>query len=333
MNPLTPRDVIAKVCQIGSLPQSLASVLKVLDNSSADADSIAAVISKDVALTARVLKMVNSAQYSRLRKVTKISEAVSVMGLNSIKMLTLSSSVFGMIPDSQILEKCDIKRIWLHLIEVAVNAKNIAEEINYREPEEAFVAGILHDLGIIIMLLYFKEEYVEIINEIKTQKKDLIKSERAKFNFTHCDIGSEMIESWKLPPRLVYVIQNHHTDNAPRIVEEDARLNDIILMADRLTSGPFDECYPDVEANIKLVYEIQKRMDLSPESTNKIRKTSTRQALSMAEYLELDVGEIIDILAEANERMAELYFSLEKMYLEKANPAPVVAEPVAEPVA
>jgi len=317
MSSPTPRDIVAKVCEIGSLPQSLASVLKVLDDPSADANKIADVISKDVALTVRVLKMVNSAQYSRTRKVTKISEAVSVMGWNSIKMLTLSSSIFGMIPDDKMNEKFDIKRIWLHLIETAVNAKNIALELKQREPEEAFVAGILHDLGIIIMLLHFKDEYVEIAEKVKEKKQSIVDLEREKFNFTHCDIGAEMVEAWKLPPRLVYVIQNHHTTNAPRIVEDDARLNDIIMMADRLTSGPFDESFPDIEENIKLIYELQKRLDLSADATNTIRKVSTRQALSMAEYLELDIGEIIDILAQANEHMAELYFSLEKMYMEK----------------
>ncbi len=317
MSSPTPRDVISKICEIGSLPQSLASVLKILDDPSADAVEIATVISKDVSLTARVLKMVNSAQYGRTRKVIKISEAVAVMGLNSIKMLTLSSSVFGMIPDGELMEKCDIKRIWLHLIETAVNARNIADEAKYREPEEAFVAGILHDLGIIIMLLHFKNEYIEVIEKIKKHKMELIKLERANFGFTHCDIGAEMVEAWKLPQRLVYIIQNHHTSDGPCIVEDDSKLNDIVTMADRLTSGPFDEYFPDIEENIRLVFEIQKRLGLSSEAANKIRKVSTRQALTLAKYLELDVGEIIDILSEANERMAELYFSLEKMYMEK----------------
>lgn len=332
MSSPTPKDIISKICEIGSLPQSLASILKVLDDPSADADKIAEVISKDVSLTVRVLKMVNSAQYSRTRKVSKISEAVAVMGLNSIKMLTLSSSVFGMMPDGKLMEKCNIKRIWRHLIETAINAKNIAEELKYREPEEAFVAGILHDLGIIIMLLYYKDEYVNVIEKLKKQKIGLIKLERVTFGFTHGDIGAEMVEAWKLPPRLVYVIQNHHTTGGPCIVEDDSKLNDIIALADRLTFGPFDEYFPDLEENIRVVYEIQETLNLSSEATNKIRKKSTRQALTLAEYLELDIGEIIDILAEANERMAELYFSLEKMYMEKQNSIGVASERKCEAV-
>jgi putative nucleotidyltransferase with HDIG domain len=332
MSSPTPKDIISKICEIGSLPQSLASILKVLDDPSADADKIAKVISRDVSLTVRVLKMVNSAQYSRTRKVTKISEAVAVIGLNSIKMLTLSSSVFGMMSDNELMQKCDLKRIWRHLIETAINARNIAEELKYRDPEESFVAGILHDLGIIIMLLYYKDEYIQVIEKLKKQKIGLTKLERVTFGFTHCDIGAEMVEAWKLPPKLVYVIQNHHTIGGPCIVEDDSKLNDIIALADRLTSGPFDEYFPDIEDNIRFIYEIQKKLKLSSESTNKIRKISTRQALTLAEYLELDVGEIMDILAEANERMAELYFSLEKMYVEKQDTITLISEQKCETV-
>jgi len=319
-------EIVSSICEIGSLPQSLASVLRIMDDPDTDAQKIAKVISRDVSLTARVLKMVNSAQYGRTRQVTKISEAVAVMGLNSIKMLTLSSSVFGMIPDKKLLEKCDLKRIWRHLIETAINAKNIAEEVNYRESEEAFVAGILHDIGIILLLMNFKDDYIDIIEKMKEKNRSLIALEKDTFGFTHSDLGAEMVEVWKLPSRLVYVIQNHHTIGGPCIIKDDSTLNNIVMLADRLTSGPFDGYFPDVEENIKSIYNTQQKLNLSSETTNNIRKKSTCQALMLAEYLDLDVGEIKSILAEANERMAELYFSLEKMYIEKLKISGIVSE-------
>jgi putative nucleotidyltransferase with HDIG domain len=326
MNSPSPKEIVSNICDIGSLPQSLASILKIMDDPDSEVNKIAEVISRDVSLTARVLKMVNSAHYNRSRKVTKISEAITVIGLNSIKMLTLSSTVFGMIPDKGLLEKCDLKRIWRHLIETAINAKNIAEEVSYRESEEAFIAGVLHDIGIILLLMHFKGDYLDIIEKMKEDKCGLIAAEREAFGFTHCDLGAEMIEIWKLPSKLVYVIQNHHTTGGLCIVEDDSTLNDIVMLADRLTAGPFDEYFPDVEENIKSIYNTQKKLNLSSEATNKIRKKSTCQALMLAEYLDLDVGEIKSLLAEANERMAGLYFSLEKMYIEKQNISRAVSE-------
>jgi len=317
MNFTTPREIISNIHEIGSLPQSLAAVLQVLNNHTAGADEIADTISKDVSLTTRVLKMVNSAQYSRHRKVTKVSEAVIVMGLNSIKMLTLSSSVFGMMPDSELMAKCDIKRIWRHLIETATSARSVAKSIRYREPEEAFVAGILHDIGIIIMLLHFKEKYFEVIESIKIKKCGLIEAEKETFGYTHADVGAEMINAWKLPSKLAFVVKNHHSPNEPGVIADDITLNGIVALADRLTLGPFDEYFPDIEESVLFINALQQRLKLRSEETNRIRKESLSQSIMLAQYLELDVGDIIDILTEANDRLAQLYFWLEKLYLEK----------------
>jgi len=319
MDNVTPREIISGIHEIGSLPQSLAAVLKILNNPAAGADEIADVIAKDVSLTTRVLKMVNSAQYSRRRKVSKVSEAVIVMGLNSIKMLTLSSSVFGMMPDKELGEKCDVRRIWRHLIETATTARRIAEVTGYKDPEEAFVAGILHDLGIIIMLLYFKGKYIDAVEIMKNNKSGLTAVEKEAFGFTHCDVGAEMVNAWKLPSKLGFVVGNHHNFDHPGLMPQDSELNNIVALADRLTLGPFDEYYPDIEQNIMFVRSACRKLNLENETANGIRKDSIHQAIELAEYLDLDVGEIIDILTEANERLAELYFSLEKLYIDRQN--------------
>lgn len=311
----SPKQIISGIHEIGSLPQSLSAVLEVLNKTTAGADEIADVISKDVSLTTRVLKMVNSAQYSRRGKVTKVSEAVVVMGLNSIKMLTLSSSIFGMLPDKKLMDKCDIKRIWRHLIETAVGARSVARKIGHPEPEEAFVAGILHDIGIIIMLLHFREKYVEVIEKVQNEKMALTDVEKKTFGYTHADVGAEMINAWNLPAKLAFVAQNHHDVEEPGLMPDDNTLNDIVALADRLTSEPLDNYYPDVEENIHFIAAIQGKLNLESEALNQIRKESFRQSIMLAEYLELDVGAIIDILTEANERLAELYFSLEQLYI------------------
>jgi len=310
-----PREIISKIHEIGSLPQSLAAVLEVLNNKNAGADEIADVISKDVSLTTRVLKMVNSAQYSRRQKVAKISEAVVVMGLNSIKMLTLSSSVFSLMPGTELFDECDVKRIWRHLIEVATSSRSIATEIDYPEPEEAFVAGLLHDMGIIIMLLYYREHYLKAVNKARAKECFLWEAEMELFGYTHGDVGAEMIDAWKLPPTLSFVTRNHHDIEQPGLSTNDARLNYIVALADRLTLGPFQDYYPAIEDNIRFVSSVQKKLGLKSNAVNKIRKESLQQSIVLAKYLDLDVGDIIDILTQANEQLAELYFSLEQLYL------------------
>ncbi|MCX6826788.1 MAG: HDOD domain-containing protein [candidate division Zixibacteria bacterium] len=315
--PLCAKDVISRISEIGSLPQTLAAVLKTLNNQMSGAEEVAEVISKDVSLTFRVLRMVNSAQFGRRRKVTKISEAVVLMGLNSIKMLTLSSSVFGMVNDPELLRRCNIKRICRHLIETAINARSIAIETKYKEPEEAFVGGILHDIGIILMLLYFREKYLQVLDRMKADQKGITQAEKDVFGLTHGEVGAEIINSWSLPPKLAFVVENHHSPNATSMIPEEIELNNIIALADHLSLGPFDDYFPNVEENIEFVQLVGRKLNLNNTATNKIRRDSIPESIKLAEYLELDIGDILDILSEANNRLAELYFSLEKLYLEK----------------
>ncbi|MFH2035740.1 MAG: HDOD domain-containing protein, partial [Candidatus Zixiibacteriota bacterium] len=313
MNSVTPQSIIAQIHEIGSLPQSLAVVLKVINDQHATADRIADAISKDVSLTTRVLKMVNSAHYRRSGKVTKISEAVLVMGLNSIRMLTLSSSVFGMIPDSDLSAKFDIRRIWRHLIETGTAAKAIAKEIGYPEPEEAFIAGILHDVGIIIMLLYFKNDYINAINMVQSTNLELSEVEEETFGFNHCELGAELIAKFRLPQNLVFATANHHNIENESVFPEETELNYLIALADCLSNGPIEDMQSNIEENIRLIKNVCDRINLGYEKIDDIRRTSLMQSIALAEYLELDVSNILDMLTEANEQLASLYNSVETM--------------------
>jgi putative nucleotidyltransferase with HDIG domain len=280
--------------------------------------------------------MVNSANYGRRTRVSRISEAVTVMGLNSIKVLTLSSSVFSMISGQELAEKFNIKLISRHLIETASIARSIAEKIEYPEPEEAFVAGILHDVGIVLMVLYYKERYCDLLAELKASDKGILENERELFGFTHCDIGAELIESWKLPTRLVFVVQNHHTTDNTGIIPEDSTLNNLVALADRMTLGPFEGYYPDAEENIMFMRDISSRLNIGSQELNKIRKESIVESVKLAEYLELDTGDLLEIVTEANSKLAELYMSMEKIYLQKRDLeqqlSGIAVETVAEPV-
>jgi len=317
MNNFSPKEIVSSIHQIGALPQTLAAVLKAVDNPSAGAKDIAQSISTDVSLTSLVLKMVNSAHYNRSRRVAKISEAVTVMGVNSLKVLALSSSVFSMVGGQQLMEIFNIKKISRHFIEVASTARSIAEVIGSKDQEEAFVCGILHDVGILVMILCFKEQYSKVFIEMNHSGKGLCDAEKKLFGCTHCDVGAELIESWKLPPRLAFAVQNHHDCDNTGIIPEDSRFNNIISLADRLTLGPFDNYYPDIEENIKYIHNLSQNLNIKDSDLNRIRKESIVQSIKLAEYLGLEIGDLLDTLADANKKLADMYLSLEKLYVER----------------
>ena len=114
-------------------------------------------------------------------------------------------------------------------------------------------------------------------------------------------------------------MQNHHNINAPCPIESESRLNEIIALADHLTQGPFDDYYPDLEDNIRFIQAVCKNLEMDSEKTHKIRKESLTQTIQLAEYLEIDVGNVLEIMAEANTQLAEMYFELERLYLDKTD--------------
>ncbi|MCP4705334.1 MAG: HDOD domain-containing protein [candidate division Zixibacteria bacterium] len=317
MERISPKEIVSSIHEIGALPQTLAAVLKAVDDPNTGAKEIAKAISTDVSLTTLVLKMVNSAHYNRARRVSKISEAVAVMGVNSLKVLALSSSVFSLVCGQELAEKFNIKRISRHFIEVASTARSIAKIVDSGDEEEAFVGGILHDVGILIMILHFQDKYDEVLKEMSSSKKGLIEAEKKILGCTHCDVGAELIESWKLPTKLAFAVQNHHDCDKAGIIPEDSTFNNVIALADRIALGPFEDYYPEVEQNIELVHELSKKLNIKDIGLDKIRKESIVQSIKLAQYLELDVGDLIEILSDANKKLAEMYLSLEKLYIEK----------------
>jgi putative nucleotidyltransferase with HDIG domain len=333
MNSPSPKEIVANIHQIGTMPQTLAAVLKVLNNPDSGAKEIADIISTDISLASLVLKMVNTAHYGRSRKISRISEAVTLMGINSIKILALSSSVLNLVGCNDKIGKQIIRRINRHLIEVAVTARRIAEESKAADPEEAFVAGILHDVGIIVMALHFKDDYLKLIEKLPTLERPLPIAERNRFGCTHGDVGAELGETWKLPPRLVYTIQNHHESCDTGIIEEDSSLNYVIALADRTTMGPFEENHANLEDHIELVQTISEKLNLSNQSLNEIRRESIVQSIKLSHYLDLDIGDVIDIVADANNKLAELYCSMERLYSEKQDLLKRLENPVSEPIA
>jgi len=313
----SPRDIVINIQELGSLPQSLAAVMKAINNSDTGAKEIAEIISRDVSLTTRLLKMVNSSNYARKGKVSKVSEAVIVMGVNNIKTMILGSSVFGMTPDRELMKIVNIRKIWRHLLEVAINARSIAEQAEYSESEEAFIAGILHDIGIIILLMHYKKDYAEIMTTAREKNLELTAVEEETFGYNHAQVGAELIDSWHLPKKLSYAVRNHHNTEDTSTHPDESRLCDIVSLADRLAVGSIEIFHSDI---IEMVHETRTLTDnlkLDYEFTGKIRKESLPRSLEMAAYLELDVGDVIETITDANSRMAELYFRLERIYLEQ----------------
>lgn len=205
-----PEDLVKGVVKLISLPEIYIRVTQLLEDDHHNARQLGDIISHDPALTARILRIVNSAYYALAVKIELVSRAVSVIGEDDLRNLVLATSAvdtFSRIPNQLI----DIDLFWRHSVHTGIVARLLSRHCNILHGERLFIAGMLHDIGKLI--LYYKEP--ELSQKVLLQAADsdglLYNAEMEIIGFTHSDVGAALIDAWKLSDTLKEVIANHHT--------------------------------------------------------------------------------------------------------------------------
>lgn len=203
--------------------------LKLTNDPRSSAVDISRVISYDAAFTARVLRMANSAYYGFTRKITTVSEAIVVLGYETLKSVVLALTLQKFY-DREVkgygLEKGDL---WKHSVGCALAARLIATQVKYPAVEQAFVAGLLHDVGKVILNQFVREAIDQIIEVSGGQGLSFAEAEKRVLGFDHQDIGSKVAEKWNFNEKVVEAIKCHHRPDRAR---KDLKLTSIIHIAD-----------------------------------------------------------------------------------------------------
>jgi HD-like signal output (HDOD) protein len=204
------RRKLESITRLPSIPFVITEVLNALDDEKAKTSSVAELIESDQALTARVLRVANSPFYGFSRRISTVELAIVLIGTNSIKEIVISlilQRFFSKVRSSVL----NIGSFWHYSIFCGACARLIARKVGYRLAGEAFVAGVMHDIGILIMSEYFAPQFEKIRALQSALNFSLIDAEKTIMNSTHCDIGAWLAEKWKLPDQLVSAIKNHHS--------------------------------------------------------------------------------------------------------------------------
>jgi len=183
----------------------------------------------DQSLAAKVLKVANSAFYGR-RNVNSIHKAIVVIGFDAVKEIILTSSLFHTFHDSQDIEA--LQPLWQHSLECALIAKRLAWIFRYESSDEAYFAGLIHDIGKLIIQQHFPDQYQKIENYKAKGVENLI-AEQELLGITHAIIGAKMAEYWSFPETVVDAISHHHDKNW----KQNPRLGRILHNADRFILG------------------------------------------------------------------------------------------------
>jgi putative nucleotidyltransferase with HDIG domain len=208
---------------------------------------LAKVIKSDQSITSKVLKLVNSAFYGLNSNVSTISQAIVILGFNTLRSIILSVSVFELLPTNETFGEFKISRLWEHSIGCAVIAKLFAQRLGVKDPEEAFTAGLLHDIGKVVIAKLLREEFITILETTHSEKTLFLEAEQRIVGATHAQLGERIAKYWKLPPPLIDAIALHHnlhTSNYLKLVFV-VHLADIITRGLQIGSGG-DTAIPEI---------------------------------------------------------------------------------------
>jgi len=313
MDNLTVLSQVREGQDLLSLPQALAQILREVDNPDFGSEQLAKIILRDPPLTAKILKLANSSMYRRYARVSNVHQAVQTLGAVTVKCLALSSSVFH--PEQiKAASGVDPQAYFGATLTAAAACEKIAEAVNYRSVEEAFIAGLLHDIGTLFFLHHYPKEYRRLLGGRVKGATGILDAERRIFGTDHCEVGQLLASRWRLPEYIITAICDHHGSGAeaeanpiPRIV----RL--ATLMVDQSPTGHAI----DLETRLTAIIAAGQALGLTKAQIDEVSLSLMPATLAVAEYLEVDIGNVEEILSRANKEIWRTYFMVENLFRER----------------
>jgi putative nucleotidyltransferase with HDIG domain len=180
--------------------------MRLIEKETVNADEIAKVVATDPAVAARVLKIANSAFYGCQRQIQTISGAIVVLGFNTLRSMVVAASVKDVYGAYGLTEKM----LWEHSVAAGIAARMIAQDTRKANAEEAFLAGLLHDIGKIIMNSFDRDKSREVVQRCYNENLFFQDVERSVFPFSHAEVGALVVKKWNFPEGLTHAILHHH---------------------------------------------------------------------------------------------------------------------------
>jgi putative nucleotidyltransferase with HDIG domain len=202
-------DVVRQVNEVSTLPNVATKVMEVANDPDSNASDLRGVIETDAALSARILRCVNSSAYATRERISNLQQAIAYLGLKQIRSLALTASVAELFAQDEAIGSYRRRGLWQHLVAVGICARLLAMRRQIPDFEDAFVAGLLHDIGIILEDQYVHDHFRNVIQTL-TPGTTLAETERNVLGFDHARLGAKFAESWRFPPRLTAAIGYHH---------------------------------------------------------------------------------------------------------------------------
>ncbi|MDX1564169.1 MAG: HDOD domain-containing protein [Phycisphaeraceae bacterium] len=201
--------LLHRIHEVSTLPASVTRIVDVSQSPLSDVNDLAAVIESDPAIAARVLRYANSVVNGLRHPITTLPQAISYLGFSQIRNLAVTASVCKIFQKEVTAGTYSRRGLWKHMASVALTSKMIAEAKGVFNPEEVFLAGLFHDLGIILEDQYLHEQFVEMMTHYP-KGRTLVQAEQQTFGFDHTILGYCVARRWRLPELVQAAIRHHH---------------------------------------------------------------------------------------------------------------------------
>ncbi len=230
--------ILTKLDDLPTLPTIVYELSRTINDPMSSTSDVEKLMANDLSLTAKVLRLVNSAYYAIPGGVTSLSRAIAYIGFDTVNQLVLSASIIKALDTKKGGTTFNLPEFWKHAIGVAVTAENIAKQVNHPLPSDLFTCGLVHDMGK-IALYTIDAESVNSIIKLTTEKKITYQEAEMELGLPgHSQIGQMLAQKWQLPATVQNVIKHHHSKDFKVRGSLTADMNrniDIVLLANLLT--------------------------------------------------------------------------------------------------
>jgi putative nucleotidyltransferase with HDIG domain len=273
--------ILRDIRTLPTLPHVAMQLMQQSESANSSMAEVAAIVERDPSVTTRLLKLVNSPFFGIRNEVASVHQALILIGMNNLRSLVLSTSVMDLFDQRGQVGGFDRANLWRHSVATGVIARFIARETRGMDPDIAFTAGLIHDIGKVIIDRYLHPEFIKIVNLIEKQDYSMRYAERSVLGVTHNEIGMHLAMHWNLPEVLQECVAYHHE---PMEATNYPQAAAIITIANQMAH----------ELNMGYGFFADVSQPASALALAKLTdERAARIVATLAETIEKDVGEVI----------------------------------------
>ncbi len=270
------KEIIKRINKLPPMPEVVNKILHMAEAPTISAKEVIEVVKYDQNITANVLRLCNSSYYSLYREVSSLSDAVVLLGNQTLYNMILASFCAGYLGKKNKGYELEKGQLWEHSVSCALLSKEIAKRVGYENEQLAYSTGLTHDSGKLVLDKFMAEEFKDVMEKLGRQNIEFNQIEEDILGITHAQAGAMLTERWKFPKEIVNAIRYHHT---PEEAEGNSKVVDIVHVADALAamfgfgSGIDGLAYRFSEKSLKnLGLAPRELYELAPVLINEIKK-------------------------------------------------------------